>query len=97
MPMPKRDFEPDAGRSAAPAQRGTAGASPPADLVSTAGPIVFIESPARLLHEQLAARLEAGDAVPDTRWPGAARVGFIVGSSLLLWLAAIGTVTALAA
>jgi hypothetical protein len=98
MPLPKRDVVPGAAAPAAvPAKSGASTSPPPSELVTTDSRAVFIQSPARMLHEQLASRLAAADAVPDTRWPGAARVGIIVGGSLALWGAIIAGVATLTA
>ena len=97
MSMPKRETDPNAGTRAATPAATPRGSNPSAELVTTAGPVVYMQSPARMLHEQLASRLEARDAVLDTRWPGAVRLGIIVGGSLGLWAAIIGTVTTLTA
>jgi hypothetical protein len=98
MPMPKPNIVPDAGaQPTEPAKSGTSASKPPGQRLTTASCAVFIESPARMLHDQLASRLAVDHAVADTRWPGAARVGIILGGSLALWGAIIASVGALTA
>lgn len=98
MLMPKREIEPTAAAKSATAPTPAPNAAGPSgEAVAHARRVVFIESPVHLLHEQIASRLEAGDAVEDTRWPGIARVGIIVGGSVALWAVMIGAVSALTA
>lgn len=66
--------------------------APAGDRVVMGKPVVFVTSPARLLHEQLASHFEAAAAVGDDRWPGAARLAVIAGASLALWIAIGGAV-----
>ena len=54
-----------------------------------------LASPARNLQNAIEAELASSCEAETPRWPGAVRLSFIGGSSLLLWIAIIAGVRAL--
>lgn len=95
MPMsqPKIAANPAAERpsTAAPATP----AVPMGGVAAIAQPTGIADSPARQLHDLLVETFNTPTREIDDRWSGPARLGFIVGASLLLWSAIGASVVAL--